>query len=77
MSKYYDEISKNAIENAFGENNDIIDNTLIKNNQEAQIDEHEEILRDLFKNDTKKNPIWRGKETKGYLEWKQKRTDKK
>ena len=30
----------------------------------------EEALQEQYKNETGKNAIWRGKVTKGYLEWK-------
>ncbi len=38
--------------------------------------ESESNLQEIFIRETGKNAIWRGKETKGYLEWKKKYSTK-
>ncbi len=71
MSKYYEEISKKALKIAFGGFNEIKKDHEVDENQKARYNEKAVELHDIFKNETGKNAIWGGKETKGYLEWKQ------
>ncbi len=76
MENYYNDISEKTIALAYdgfeflgGEE----ENYLKKNSNKTQIDEVELELQEVFKNETRKNAIWGGKETKGFLEWKKKR----
>jgi uncharacterized Zn finger protein len=80
MSEYYDKISRCAIKVAYGEHIDLekIKKKISHENEQESAEliklEEESELQEIFKKETGKNAIWREKETKGYLEWKKKKT---
>ncbi len=76
MSRFYDKISKKAIEIAYDEYKESSNYRSIRDISDIQSESHEEKLHDLFEKETGKNAIWRGKETKGYLQWKRNKNKK-
>ena len=77
MSEYYDKISICAIKAAYGEQFELESIKEKKSPEKRRKYINESKLQTNFNRETGKNAIWRGKETKGYLEWKKKYSIKK
>jgi len=77
MSEYYDKISMCAIKAAYGEQFELERIKEKKSPEKRRKYINESNFQKIFNRETGKNAIWRGKETKGYLEWKKKYSIKK